>query len=88
MRLHPTDTDRERLIWPATANTEFGVIVSVWDGADAASSRLGYRRIFSVKEKCGGQVSNLHWGIQTVNVSVSFSLYSQRHCSTFAQAKR
>lgn len=88
MRLHPTDTDRERLIWPATANAEIGVIVSVWGGADAASSRLGYRRVLNLERECGGQVSNLHWGIQTVNVSVSFSLYSRRYCSTFAQAKR
>ncbi len=83
MRLHPTDTDRERLIWPATANTEPGVIISVWGGADAASSELGYRRILTVG-KCGGQVSNLHWGIPAVIVSFRFSLYSRRYCSTFA----
>ena len=84
MRLHPTDTDRERLIWPATANTELGVIVSVWGGLNAASSRLGYRRILSGKE-CGGQGSNLHGGIRAVKVSFRFSLYSRRYCSTFGQ---
>ncbi len=41
MRLHPTDTDHERLIWPAAANTESGVIVSVWGGANAASANIG-----------------------------------------------
>ena len=42
MRLHPTDTDRRRLIWPATANAEFRVIISVWVGPNAASTKLGY----------------------------------------------
>ena len=54
MRLHPTDTDRQRLIWPATANAEFRVVVSVWVGTKTPLP------VGLPLQKCRGQDSNLH----------------------------